>query len=112
MPMVKNIKLLVYPVKDIDKATNIFSKYLGVKPYIESPYYVGYKVGELEIGLDPNSKIGPIAYTDVENINASLKEMTDAGAGVVQDIKDVAKGLLISKVKDSSGNILGLRQQP
>ena len=72
---------------------------------------MGYKVGELEIGLDPNSKIGPVAYTDVDDIKASLKEMTDAGAGIVQEVKDVAKGLLIAKVKDSDGNVLGLRQQ-
>ena len=72
---------------------------------------MGYRVGDLEVGLDPNSKVGPIGYTDVVDIKASLKEMTNAGAEIVQDIKDVANGLLIAQVKDTNGNVVGLRQQ-
>ena len=110
--MAKSIKLLVYPVKDIGKAKIFYSKFLGVEPYVEGPYYVGYRVGDLEVGLDPNSKVGPISYTDVVDIKASLKEMTDVGgAEIVQDIKDVTNGLLIAQVKDTNGNIVGLRQQ-
>ena len=69
-------------------------------------------MGDLEIGLDPNSQIGPIAYVDVEDIKSSLQEMLAAGAELVQDVKDVANGLLIAQVKDSAGNVVGLRQQP
>ncbi len=109
--MARSIKLLVYPVKDIGKAKIFFSKFLGVEPYVESPFYIGYRVGDLEVGLDPNSKVGPIIYTDVADIKASLKEMTDLGAEIVQDIKDVANGLLIAQVKDTNGRVFGLRQQ-
>jgi predicted enzyme related to lactoylglutathione lyase len=109
--MAKSIKILVYPVKDIGKAKTFYSKFLGVEPYVEGPYYVGYRVGDLEVGLDPNSKVGPISYVDVVDIVASLKEMTDVGAEIVKDIKDVAKGLLIAQVKDTNGNVVGLRQQ-
>jgi predicted enzyme related to lactoylglutathione lyase len=45
------------------------------------------------------------------DIKASLKEMTNVGAEIVQDIKDVANGLLIAQVKDTNGNVVGLRQQ-
>jgi predicted enzyme related to lactoylglutathione lyase len=107
-----SITVLVYPVSDIDKATTFYTKFLGVEPYAKSPYYVGFRVGDQEIGLDPNSKIGPIAYTDVEDIKASLAEMTSMGAEVVQDITDVANGLLIAQVKDTNGNVVGFRQQP
>lgn len=37
--------------------------------------------------------------------------MTNVGAEIVQDIKDVANGLLIAQVKDTNGNVVGLRQQ-
>ncbi len=107
-----SIKLLVYPVTDIGKAKAFYSKLLGVEPYVDSPYYVGYRAGDLEVGLDPNTTVGPISYTDVANIQASLKEMTEAGAEIVQDIKDVGNGLLIAQVKDADGNVVGLRQQP
>jgi predicted enzyme related to lactoylglutathione lyase len=110
--MKKSIKLLVYPVKDLRTAKNFYSNLLGVEPYADSTYYVGYRVGDLEVGLDPNSIIGPIAYTDVADIQASLKELTELGAEIVQDIKDVGNGLLIAQVKDADGNVLGLRQHP
>ncbi len=109
--MPNSIKLLVYPVKNIKKAKIFYSKFLGVEPYVESSYYIGFRVGDLEVGLDPNSKVGPISYTDVKDIKAYLREMTDVGAEIVQDIKDVANGLLIAQVKDTDGNVVGLRQQ-
>ena len=109
--MVRNIKLLVYPVKDVEKAKAFFGKFLDTEPYVASAYYVGYKVGELELGLDPNSKVGPIAYTDVKDIKNSLQAMIEVGAEIVQDVKDVGGGLLIAKVKDADGNVVGLRQQ-
>ena len=109
--MSQNIKLIVYPVKDIEKAKAFYSKFLDAQPYVASPYYVGYKVGYLEVGLDPNSKVGPIAYTDVLDIKSSLQAMVKVGAEVVQDVKDVGGGLLIAQVKDVDGNVVGLRQQ-
>jgi hypothetical protein len=59
--MTQNIRVIVYPVKDIEKAKAFYEKFLDAEPYVASPYYVGYKVGNLEVGLDPNSKSGPIA---------------------------------------------------
>jgi predicted enzyme related to lactoylglutathione lyase len=109
--MAGNIKLIVYPVRDIEKAKAFYGKFLGIKPYIESAYYVGYRVGDQEVGLDPNSRLGPIAYTDVKDIKSSLQEMIEADAEVVQDVKEVGGGLLIAQVKDADGNIVGLRQQ-
>lgn len=109
--MSKNICLLVYPVEDIEKAKAFYNQFLGTAPYIDSAYYVGYKVDNLEVGLDPNSKVGPLAYTDVEDINASLEEMTRVGAEVLQDVRNVGNGLLIAQVKDANGNVVGLRQQ-
>jgi predicted enzyme related to lactoylglutathione lyase len=109
--MVCNIKLLVYPVEDIEKAKTFYEKFLDIEPYIASAYYVGYRIGEMEVGLDPNSKVGPIAYVDVEDIKSSLQTMTEVGAEIVQDAKDVGGGLLIAQVKDADGNVVGFRQQ-
>jgi predicted enzyme related to lactoylglutathione lyase len=110
--MAQNIKLIVYPVQDIERAKAFYGKFLDVEPYVESAYYVGYRVGDQEIGLDPNSSLGPIAYTDVKDIKSSLQAMIEVGAEVVQDVKEVGGGLLIAQVKDADGNIFGLRQQP
>lgn len=113
--MNRNVRLIVYPVKDITAAKKLFGKFLDTEPYVDGPYYVGYKVGDLEIGLDPNGQSqgvdSPIAYADVGDIKESLRTLVDAGATLMQDIRDVGGGLLVASVKDTDGNILGLRQQ-
>ncbi len=106
--MANNIKLIVYPAKDLEKAKRIFSKFLDVEPYVDGPYYVGYKMGDQEVGLDPHGQ-AVICYIDVTDIKKSLQTLVDAGAVIQQDIKDVGGGLLIAQVKDANNNLLGLR---
>ena len=108
-----HMRVLVYPAKDMASAKTLFKALLGVEPYIDGPYYAGFRTGDLEIGLDPNGRsAGPIAYWDVEDIGASLQLLMDAGGETVQDVKDVGGGLLIATVKDAAGSTLGLRQSP
>ncbi len=109
--MAQNIKLIVYPVKDVEKAKAFYGTFLDAEPYVESAYYVGYRVGDLEVGLDPHSQRGPIAYTDVQDIKNSLQRMVTVGAEVVQDVRNVGGGSLTAQVKDVDGNVVGLRQQ-
>ena len=72
--MNQGISLIVYPVKDLDAAKTLFGTFLGVKPYADSSYYVGYRVGDQEVGLDPNAtSAGPITYHEVTDIKASLQ---------------------------------------
>jgi predicted enzyme related to lactoylglutathione lyase len=111
--MKQGISLIVYPVKDMDAAKTLFGMFLGVKPYADSPYYVGYRVGDQEVGLDPNgTSSGPITYHEVTDIKASLQALVDAGAQLQQDVKDVGYGRLIATVKDAGGSTIGLMQNP
>ncbi len=110
--MSQEIKLIVYPVKDFAAAKKLYGTFLGVEPYADSPYYVGYKVGDQEVGLAHGDSVGPIAYCDVGDIKTSLQALLDAGGQTVQAIKDVGGGLLVASVKDADGNVIGLRQQP
>jgi len=107
--MAQDIKLIVYPVKDLEAAKSLFGKFLGVEPYVDGPYYVGYRLNDLEVGLDPNGH-AVIGYTDTADIKSSLQSLVDAGATIHQEPKDVGGGLLIAQVKDANGNVLGLRQ--
>jgi predicted enzyme related to lactoylglutathione lyase len=109
----QGLRLIVYPVKDIAKAKAFYRKLLGVEPYAEAPYYVGFRTGDLEIGLDPHAQAsGPLAYWEVEDIKAKLQELLDAGAVIDQDVKDVGSGKLIAKVKEADGNVIGLMHSP
>lgn len=110
--MSKNIQLIVFSVKDMAEAKIFYNKFLEVEPYADSPYYVGYKVDNLEVGLTPGTEGGVISYTDTTDIKKSMQDMLDAGGEIAQEVKDVAAGLLVGTVKDSNGNIVGFRQQP
>jgi predicted enzyme related to lactoylglutathione lyase len=114
--MNKGIELFVYPVKNIAQAKVLYSKLLGVEPYADQAYYVGYKVGDQEIGLDPNGHkqgmTGPVGYYHVTDIKKSLQLLLDAGAQAQQAITDVGGGKLIASVKDADGNVIALMQLP
>jgi predicted enzyme related to lactoylglutathione lyase len=109
--MAKGIGTIVYPVKDAAKAKVLFHELLGVEPYADTPYYVGFKAGDQYISLDPNGhRDGMTVYYHVDNIKNSMKSFVDAGAMIIQEIKDVGGGKQIASVKDENGNIIGLMQ--
>jgi predicted enzyme related to lactoylglutathione lyase len=116
MNKLQGIKLFTYPIKDIAQAKMLYTTLLGVEPYVDGGYYVGYKVGDQEIGLVPNGheqgQAGPLAYFDVSDIRSTLKSLVDAGAQVQQEVRDVGGGLLVASVKDKDDNITGLHQFP
>ena len=50
--MTEGIKTLIFPVSDVAKAKTTFSRLLGVEPYADQPYYVGFKVNDQDVGLE------------------------------------------------------------
>lgn len=109
------VGLIVYPASDVPKAKKFFTTLLGVEPYADTQYYVGFKAGDMEVGLVPQSahKVpGALAYVDVTDIKEALAALVAAGAEKVQDVTDVANGLLIAIVKDHNQTPIGLRQYP
>ena len=114
--MARSIGVFVYPVKDLARAKTLYSKLLGVEPYVDEAYYVGFKVGDQEIGLDPNGHgqgmTGPVGYCHVEDIRKGLRLLLEAGAQAQQEVKDVGGGKLVALVSDADGNFTGLVQSP
>jgi predicted enzyme related to lactoylglutathione lyase len=111
--MNQGIKTIIYPVKDITRAKTVFSKFSDVQPYADQPYYVGFKIGDQDIGLVPKGlNAGITAFYHVDDIKSSLRLLLDSGAQVQQDIKDVGGRALIASVIDAEGNVVGLRQAP
>jgi predicted enzyme related to lactoylglutathione lyase len=84
--MASVIRTVIYPVKDLDQAKALYGALLGVAPYAEAPYYVGFRVGDQELGLDPNGHqkgmSAPVAYVEVDDIRRRLDELVDAGGNV------------------------------
>jgi predicted enzyme related to lactoylglutathione lyase len=114
--MNQGIRTYIYPVKDIARAKSLYSKLLGIEPYVDEAYYVGFRVGDQEIGLDPNGHnaglTGPVGYCHVSDIEKSLQLLLDAGVHMQQELKDVGGGKRVASVRDEDGNIIGLIQSP
>lgn len=105
----------MYPATDVTAAKRFFRELIGADPYADSAYYVGFKNGDIEIGLVPqgtSAAPGGLAYWTVDDIASTVKALAAAGGTVVQDITDVAQGLLVASVKDPNGSVVGLRQFP
>jgi predicted enzyme related to lactoylglutathione lyase len=112
--MTSGLKTIIYPVRDAAAATALYTELLGVKPHTTTPYYVGFAVGDQEIGLDPNGHAsgmtGPLAYWHVEDIHATVKALVAAGATIATDVRNVGGSRLIASVTDADGNAVGLLQ--
>ena len=106
--------LIVFPVVDLDAARTLYSAVLGTAPYADAPYYVGFKVGDVEIGLDPNGArqgtTTPITYWSTDDIAGRVEALVAAGATVQRPPADVGGGQLVAVLADADGNLLGLRQ--
>ena len=112
--MTQGIQTFLYPVKDGARAKSFYSKLLGIEPHSNEPYYIGFKVGDQEIGLVPNGHsaglTAPIGYVHVADIRETLQSLLDSGAKLEQEMKNVGGGRLIASVKDADGNVIGLLQ--
>jgi predicted enzyme related to lactoylglutathione lyase len=113
---VTNPQLVIFSTADMAKAKQFFNAVMGTQPYADAPYYVGYRSGEIEVGLTPQrpdgGSSGPLVYWTVDDIAASIATLTAAGGETVQEPTDVAQGLLVALVKGPDGALVGLRQMP
>lgn len=112
--MNEGVKTIIFPVKDLEKAKRLLAVVAGGEPYMDEPYYVGFKVAGQDVGLDPGAHdkglTHPTPYWHVDDIRAKYQELLDAGAASVQDVRDVGGGKLVASVSDADGNIIGLIQ--
>jgi len=114
--MTSGMRTVIYPVKDQAQAKTLYGRLLGVEPDMDEPYYVGFSVEGQHIGLDPHGHSkgmpGPVGCWHVDDIEASVKLLLDAGAQVQEAVSDVGGGKLVASVRDADGNVIGLIQTP
>jgi len=104
---------IVAPVRDLDAAKAIYTALLGVEPHTDEKFYVGYNVDGCEFGLNPvgfaQGETGPLAFVDVDDIDAMVATLVAAGATVASEPADVGGGAKIAVLTDTDGNRFGLR---
>lgn len=107
---------------DLEAAKKWYSEFLGIDPYFNVPGYAEFRIGDYqhELGIidsayapDGAVKVpaGAIAYWHVDNLKATLDQLTASGAILYQPITDHSGGkgtFVTASVVDPFGNILGI----
>ena len=107
-----------YRVRDLVVAKAWYTDILGVEPYFDQPYYVGYNVGGFELGLVPEPKLedrrsdAGVAFWGVADADASYARLISRGATDHEPVQDVGEGIRIGSVRDPFGNVLGVIFNP
>ena len=57
-PVFVGLRTAVYQAKDLAKAKGWYANVLGIQPYFDQPFYVGFNVGGYELGLSPTPDAG------------------------------------------------------
>jgi predicted enzyme related to lactoylglutathione lyase len=107
--MSPTIRSLVITVSDLDAVKKTYTALLGA-PHTDQPYYVGYNVDGFEVALTPgDASRGPVAFADVEDLDATRETLLAAGATERDAPRQVAPGARVCVLADAEGNPIGLR---
>ena len=95
-PNFLGLRTAIYHAPDLAKAKSWYSKILGIDPYFDQPFYVGFNVGGYELGLDPDPSSsagvgGVVVYWGVSDTDAALKHLLSLGALSTQTFRMSAK---------------------
>ena len=117
-PHFHGLRTAIYRAPDLDKAKAWYARVLGIAPYFDQPFYVGFSVGGYEVGLDPDCSSTPagpggvIVYWGVSDTGAALQRLLSLGATERTAVQEVGERIRVATVLDPFGNVLGIIENP
>lgn len=108
------LRTVIYPSPELDIAKAWWTGTLGIEPYFDQPFYVGYEVGGYELGLLPNGdpSDGAHVYWGVADVADAVLEATRQGATEHTPPTDVGEGIVTAVVRNPLGSIVGFIHNP
>ena len=112
--MFLGLRTVIYPTDDLAASKAWYTRLLGVEPYFDESFYVGFAVAGYELALNPNASVqdGPITYWGVRDCDEAVAWLLDAGAEERDPVTDVGDSIRAATVTDPSGNIVGVIENP
>lgn len=116
--MFLGLRTATYHVGDLVRAKEWYGAVLGIRPYFDEPFYVGFDVGGFELGLQPDDSLTPrtdtgvTAYWGVEDADAALGRLLKLGATEHGGVQDVGGDIRVATVLDPFGNVFGVIENP
>jgi len=111
--MFKELKRMVYTVTDLAAAKAWYADLLGSPPLFDAPFAAIFAVGDGSLTLtggvpaDPAATGGPVAYWEVDDIDAALAGLLERGARQTAPVS-AALGVRTAQVADPFGNRIGI----
>ena len=108
------LRTVIYPAPDLAAAKNWWTAFLGMPPYFDEPFYVGFNPGGYELGLLPDGdpSAGALTYWGVDDVAEAVGAAIQAGALEHIPASDVGDGIITATVSTPSGSIVGFIYNP
>ncbi len=108
------LRTVIYPAPDLNASRAWFRDLLGLDPYFDQPFYVGFSVAGYELALDPDGDParGSVTYWGVADADAAMHALTAAGAPTHDPVREVGDGIRVASVLEPGGTILGVIENP
>jgi predicted enzyme related to lactoylglutathione lyase len=115
--MFLGLRTVIYKVDDMNKARSWYERVLGISPYFDEPFYVGFSPGGYELGLVPDMTDiadgkDSIAYWGVADIEVAIAVLKEQGAKVLGEIQHVGGGIKTASIINPLGNVIGVIENP
>ncbi len=113
--MLLGLRTAIYPAPDLGAAKRWYTNLLGVPPYFDEAFYVGFSIGGFELGLVPESApgiTGPQPLWGVADIHLAYSRLVELGASPLDPVTEVGGGIKVAAVVDPFGNRFGIIENP
>ena len=106
------LRSLIHETNDLAATKRWLTDVLGVEPYFDEPFYVGFDIGGDEFGVLPveGEPSPPSGFWGVDDLEHELARLEAAGATRLHDPEDVGGGIVMVTVRTAHGFDLGLIQ--
>ena len=108
------LRTVIYPSAHLAADKAWWAELLGLKPYFDQPFYVGFNVAGYELALLPDAdpSDGALVYWGVDDVPAAIEAAIATGSVEHTPVADVGDNIVTATVRTPSGAILGLIYNP
>jgi len=110
----QGLRTVIYPSPDLQVAKAWWTGLLGIDPYFDEPFYVGFDVAGYELGLLPDADPagGAITYWGTDDVAAAVEAAMAQGATPHAPVSDVGGGIITGSVTNPMRTIVGFIHNP
>jgi predicted enzyme related to lactoylglutathione lyase len=116
---IRPVTNVFYFVADLQAGISWYRALLGSDPVDIQPQLAMFQVGSARLTVHLNDDyntssagVGPVAYWDVDDVDAVTAECLDRGGKAHRGPKTIFTGERLVQVLDPFGNLVGFRQAP